>query len=107
MPHPSKRKGDRGERMVVAAASQAALEAIRARGSDGRSLGHAETVDVLAGGARIQVKTRSSVAAYLEPPDGTDVLALVQSRRGSSPRMLAVVRLEDLLRLIGRAGGWP
>ena len=62
MPHPSKRKGDRGERMVVQAARDAGLEAVRARGSDGRSLGEAETVDVIAGGARIQVKTRRGVA---------------------------------------------
>ena len=46
MPHPSKRKGDRGERMVVQAARDAGLEAVRARGSDGRALGEAETVDV-------------------------------------------------------------
>ena len=79
MPHPSKRKGDRGERMVVRAARDAGLEAVRARGSDGRSLGEAETVDVM---------------------------ALVRSRVGSKPQLLAVVPMSVFLALLRRAGGW-
>lgn len=106
MPHPSKQKGDRGERKVVLAALEAGLEAERARGSDGRSLGLSEKVDVVAAGMHLQVKTRAAWPAYLEAPEGTDGLVLVESRQGSSPRMLAVLDLEELLRLIGEAGGW-
>ncbi len=92
--------------MVVRAASEAGLPAVRARGSDGRSLGHSETVDVLVGNMRAQVKTRAKLAEFLTPPEGTDGVVLVESRRGSKSQMFAVLRLADLLELLARSGGW-
>lgn len=104
MPHSSKRKGNRYEREIVRDAEAYGLEAERAWASDGRSLGEAEGCDVLVRPAdanvmdavRVQAKRRSSVANYLEPPDGADV-TVVREDRGDS---LAVVPLPMLLRLL-------
>jgi len=80
MPHPSKRKGNRFERALVNAARNAGLDAERAYASNGRSLGHAEAVDLTIGPWRIQAKRRKSVANYLQPPDGCDVVAIREDR---------------------------
>ena len=96
MPHSSKRKGNRYEREVVSDAEAAGLEAERAYASDGRSLGEAEECDVL-DAIRVQAKRRKSIAKYLHPPEGADVV-VTREDRGDS---LAVVPLRlflDLLR---------
>ena len=57
MTHPSKVKGNAYERELVNQAKDSGLEAIRAWGSDGRSIGHTEGVDVLLDGKRrVQAK---------------------------------------------------
>ena len=101
MAHPSKRKGHRFEREVVADAEAAGLESERAYASDGRSLGEAEECDVLirrrdASPVRVQAKRRKTIAQYLQPPEGADVV-VTREDRGDS---LAVVPLDLLLDLL-------
>lgn len=60
-----KRKGNRCEREAVSRAKELGLEAKRAWGSDGRSLGEHEEVDIIVDGAKIQVKARRKLPAYL------------------------------------------
>jgi Holliday junction resolvase len=105
MAHPSKRKGNRYEREIVADAEAKGLEAERAWASDGRSLGEAEACDVLIrrrdaevmDAVRVQAKRRASVANYLEPPEGADV-TVVREDRGDSLAVVPLPMLLDLLR---------
>jgi len=101
MVHPSKNKGNNFERELVNAAKESGLEAVRAYASDGRSLGLTEDVDCLIGGFKIQAKRRNTVAAHLIPSDTVDCVA-TRPDRGES---LIVMRFDDWLDLIQRAGG--
>lgn len=103
MPHPSKRKGNRFERELIAAFTAAGLRAERAWGSDGRALttdagaSCSSDVDLLVEGRlRIQAKRRKSVAAYLKPPEGAHVAA-IREDRGEA---LAVLPLPLFIRLL-------
>lgn len=112
MSHPSKRKGDRFEREIVNRINQDTtmpwVVAERARGSDGRALGHTEEVDILVQvfepkqlgfierEIRVQAKRRRSIASYLKPPEGTDAV-MVREDRGDT---LVVMRLDDFLNLL-------
>jgi hypothetical protein len=105
MPHPSKRKGNRFERELVADAERAGLTAERAYASDGRALGCAETVDVLVTAAdgtdwRVQAKRRAKVASYLTPPDGADVTVVREDRADA----LAIVPWAVFLRMLASTG---
>ena len=106
MPHPSKRKGNRFERELVAAFEAAGLRAERAWGSDGRALRTDEgkpctsDVDLLVEGSiRIQAKRRKRVAGYLKPPEGAHVAA-IREDRGEA---LAVLPLPLFIRLLRSA----
>jgi Holliday junction resolvase len=101
MPHSSKRKGNRYEREVVADAEAAGLDAERAYASDGRSLGEAEECDVLirrrdAGPVRVQAKRRKTIAQYLQPPEGADVV-VTREDRGDSLAVVPLTLFLDLL----------
>ena len=99
MAHPSKRKGDAFERELVNEAKAAGVFAQRAYMSNGRALGEAETVDVALGSQgewTVQAKRRKSIAGYLTPPEGCDVVA-VREDRGES---LIVLPYEAFLDLI-------
>jgi hypothetical protein len=105
MPHSSKRKGNRYEREVVGDAEAAGLEAERAYASDGRSLGEAEECDVLIrrrdanvlDAVRVQAKRRKSIAQYLQPPEGADVV-VTREDRGDSLAVVPLTLFLDLLR---------
>ena len=96
MPHPSKRKGNRYEREIVRQAEAAGLDADRAYASNGRALGEVEAVDVTVEGFRLQCKRRKSIAGYLKPPQGCDVVA-VREDRGESLVVLPYDRFLDLI----------
>jgi Holliday junction resolvase len=104
MPHSSKRKGNRYEREVVADAEAAGLDAERAYASDGRSLGEAEACDVLIrrrdadvlDTVRVQAKRRKTIAQYLQPPEGADVV-VTREDRGDSLAVVPLTLFLDLL----------
>jgi len=104
MPHPSKRKANRHERELVKIAEAKGLEAERAYASNGESLGEVKACDVLVrgrdadvmDGLRIQAKRRKSIASYLEPPEGTDVVVVREDRADN----LVVLPFKDFLDLL-------
>ena len=99
MPHPSKQKGNRYERELVNEAKAAGVFAQRAWGSNGQALGEAAAVDVALGSQgewTVQAKRRKSIAGYLTPPEGCDVVA-VREDRGESLVVLPYDRFLDLI----------
>ena len=94
--HPSKRKGNSFEREIVRHAEERGLEAERAWGANGRSLGCTDDVDVVVEGFRIQAKRRKCLPAYLKVPPGADATVFREDR--GEP--LALVPLSTLLTLL-------
>jgi len=70
----SKRKGNGYERELVKQAEASGLEAKRAWGSDGRSMGMHEEVDCLIANQKVQAKRRKSIAKFLKPTEHVDVV---------------------------------
>jgi hypothetical protein len=98
MTHPSKIKGNTYERELVNAAKEAGLDSKRAYASDGRSLGLHETVDLLIDEKKIQAKRRKSIAAFMQPTEHVDAVAIRQDRGET----LIVITLNEYLELIKR-----
>ena len=81
MTHPSKQKGNRFERMIVDKAHSYDIGGERAWGSNGRSLGMHEEVDVLLeGDLRIQAKCRKKIAEWLKPSEVVDAVVVKEDR---------------------------
>ena len=91
--HPSKRKGNGYERELVAEAVKRGLDAERARGSDGRSLGESAGVDIRVQGMRLQAKRHGKFPAYLHIPAGADGVVFREDRGKS----YVLIRWSDLL----------
>lgn len=102
MTHSSKTKGNGFERELVNHANAAGLIAERAYASNGKSLGCAESVDLLVSGCRVQAKRRKSLAAFLKPPEGADV-TVFREDRGET---MVMMRWQDFVELLREAGGW-
>lgn len=96
----SKQKGNRFEYELVAEARKFGLKAERARGSDGRSLGHHETVDIKVEDHRIQAKVRASLPAYLKPNEHQDSVAFLELRKGKRGDKMVLLRWDDYLALL-------
>lgn len=96
MPHPSKRKGTGFERELVRQAREHGLSAERAYASNGRSLGESEGVDLLIEHLRVQAKRRKRLPAYLNVPDGADVV-IVRQDRGESLALMPLSMLFEML----------
>lgn len=104
MSSPSKAKGNRAEVKVVKALIEAGIaDAKRSWGSNGRSFGMHEEVDVLANGCRIQVKARKIIPALITSAltEHVDAAVLIQDR--TEP--VVVIRFADFARLI-KQDGW-
>ena len=93
MPSPSKQKGNRYERELVNSAKQLGLEAKRSWGSDGRSLGLHEEVDLVVEDWTIQAKIRKAIAKWVKPSDFIDA-QVVRENNGKS---YVIMRFEDWL----------
>ena len=93
MTHPSKVKGNRYEREVVKLAQEVGLRAKRSWGSDGRSMGLHEEVDLIIEDWSVQSKIRKRIAKWLKPSDFVDA-QVVRENNGDS---YVVLRLEDWL----------
>lgn len=96
MPSPSKTKGNAYEREIVNKARELGLHAIRAWGSDGRSLGLHEGVDLVIEGLTVQAKRRKAIADYIRPDENVD-MQVIREDRGES---YAILRLDDLLQIL-------
>ena len=94
MPSKSKIKGNTGERKVVECCEANDVPAVRAWGSNGRSIGHHEEVDVLIDETvRVQAKVRAKLPQYIIPTDEVDIQVIKQDRG----ELLVVMRFDDWL----------
>ena len=92
----SKQKGSRFERECVDIAKDKDIKAIRAWGSDGRSLGLAAEVDILIDKYKAQCKVRKRVAKWLKPSKEVDI-QLVKEDRGE---VYVIQRYEEWLEMV-------
>ena len=93
MSSPNKKKGTRFELELVKDAQGYGLEAKRAWGSDGRSMGEHEEVDLLVEGFKVQAKRMKALPKYLGLTEHVDV-AVFREDRGES---FAMMRWADWL----------
>ena len=94
MTHPNKAKGCAAEREVCRLAEAHGLTAKRAWGSDGRSMGMAQGVDVLLQGRiKLQIKRVKALPKWLGMTSEVDTVALREDRG----EWYAIVRLDDWL----------
>ena len=93
MTHPSKQKGNRFEREIVKLAQEFGLKAVRCWGSDGRSMGLAEEVDVVIEDYTIQAKIRKAIAKWILPTAQVDA----QVVRANNGKSFIIMRFEDWL----------
>ena len=96
MSHPSKVKGNAFEREVVDAAKAIGLEAKRAWGSNGLSIGCDPEVDLVIEGEHVQAKRRKALPAYLQIPTCCDAVVFRQDRKSA----LVLLRLDDYLSIL-------
>ena len=96
MAHPSKVKGKKFERDCVNTAKEFGLEAKRAWGSDGRSLGLAEDVDMVIDGIYAQCKIRKKLAKWVLPPESCNI-CIVREDRGET---FVTLSYEDYLSML-------
>ena len=99
MTHPSKVKGNGYERELVQQAIESGLEAKRAWGSNGQSLGMHEEVDLVIDGKKIQAKRRKKIADFLQPSEHVDAVAV---RQDYSETLIIITYWEYLDLLHGR-----
>ena len=94
MPSKSKTKGNTFERLIVNKAKDLGLEAKRAWGSNGQSIGWHEEVDVLIDNSfTIQAKCRKKLADFLIPSEHVDSVVFKQDRGET----LILLRFDDFL----------
>ena len=108
MPNKQKDKGNRVEYQVRDIFIDHDIQCKRAYASDGRSLGHEENVDLVAyvfhntdmkKDITIQCKARKKITQVLMPDD--NIFAQVIKQDYGKP--YAVIRLEDLAKLLSKA----
>ena len=92
----SKAKGNRFERLCVELAKSEGLDAQRAWGSDGRSMGEHSEVDIKIESYKAQCKTRKRIAKWLKPGKEVDV-QLVKEDYGE---VFEILTLEKWLEMV-------
>ena len=93
MTHPSKIKVNKYEREIVKLANMYGLASKRCWGSDGRSMGLAEEVDLIVEDWTIQAKIRKAIAKWMLPTEQVDA-QVVRKNNGKS---FIIMRFEDWL----------
>ena len=94
MPNKSKEKGNRFERQIVELCTIWDTKAIRAWGSNGRSIGMHEEVDVLIeDDYRVQAKCRKKLPMFLKPSEEVDCTVFKEDRGD----IYIMMRFEDWL----------
>lgn len=102
MSHPNKQKGNRFETLIVQLTEDEGIPARRAWGSDGRSMGHHEEVDVLVNEEiKIQAKVRKRIAEWILPNENVDLQVIKQTTGDLKKRgAYAVIPYDDYLALL-------
>jgi Holliday junction resolvase len=92
----SKRKGSAFERELVTLGRAFGLPSQRAWGSNGQSLGLAESVDLVIGEWKVQAKRRKKLPQFLRVPEGCD-LVVTRMDNGESMVLLPFRRFLELV----------
>ena len=96
MPNKSKEKGNRFERQLVMLFESFKFKAVRAWGSNGKSLGLPEEVDILVEGeTKVQAKCRKQIPKFLGMTDNVDMVAFKEDRGVTYLMMRAVDYLKE------------
>jgi len=98
MPNASKRKGNAYERELVNQAIASGLDAKRAWGSNGESIGEHAEVDLVVEGFKIQAKRRAKLPSYLKPSEHVDAQA-IREDHGETQIVITWYDFLDLLKL--------
>lgn len=100
MPNKSKEKGNRFERQLVMLFESFKFKAVRAWGSNGRSLGLPEEVDLLVeGDIKIQAKCRKQIPKFLGMTKEVDMVAFKEDRGETYLMIRAVDYLKEIKEL--------
>ena len=92
MPNKSKAKGNRFEREVVETCELHEVKAVRSWGSNGKSLGLHEEVDVLINDdIKVQAKVRKVLPKWIKPSENVDI-QVVKEDRG---KMYVIIEFND------------
>tara|TARA_R100000329_G_C7544052_1_gene192109 strand:+ start:320 stop:634 length:315 start_codon:yes stop_codon:yes gene_type:complete len=101
MPHPSKAKGNRLERDVVNKLKESGIKAKRSWGSDGRSMGMAEEVDVVIEHNNrklaCQVKARKKLSKVVRPNTEVIDCQVIKEDRG---KIFFVITIDTFINLL-------
>jgi len=101
-PNPSKQKGNRLERAVVNALKEHEVKATRSWGSDGRSMGLAEEVDVLIDheGLKLacQVKARKKLGKLVKPDTEVVDCQVIKEDRGEIFFVVTLNKFVEILK---------
>ena len=96
MPNKSKEKGNRFERQLVMLFESFKFKAVRAWGSNGKSLGLPEEVDILVEGeTKVQAKCRKQIPKFLGMTDNVDMVAFKEDRGETYLMIRAVDYLKE------------
>ena len=96
MPSKSKAKGNRFERFCVDVAQSLGLKAQRAWGSDGRSMGEHQEVDIKIENFKAQCKTRKRIAKWIKPSTEVNI-HIVKEDRGE---VFVIQNYEEWLEMV-------
>jgi Holliday junction resolvase len=103
MSSPSKAKGNTFEREIVKQAQALGFKAERAWGSNGRSKGWHEEVDVvistLAGAYSLQCKRRAKLAKFIRPTEHVDA-QVIREDRGETFVIFPLAKFFEILTLV-------
>jgi len=103
MPNKSKEKGSRFERKLVDDFKSFGFRAVRAWGSNGRSLGLPEEVDLLVEGkVKVQAKCRKQIPKFHGMTDNVDMVAFKEDRGETYFMIRAVDYLKEMKELYDR-----
>ena len=92
----SKAKGNRFERLCVDIAQSLGLKAQRAWGSDGRSMGEHQEVDIKIENFKAQCKTRKRIAKWIKPSTEVNI-QIVKEDRGE---VFVIQNYEEWLEMV-------
>jgi Holliday junction resolvase len=92
----SKVKGSQYEREIVEIFKENNVDAERAWGSNGKSFGEHEEVDVKAGGLKLQLKRRKKIPQWIGLTEVVDA-AILREDRGEN---YIILKLQDFIDLV-------
>ena len=102
MPNRNKQRGNELETELRNQATEKGLWSKRAWGSDGRSLGLSEDVDVLVEDYKMQCKRKKVIPKWIDPDNYSDDVDMIVTRKDGTKRSLTIMPTSLFLELLTR-----